>query len=108
LYYKDCSFYLELENKRKPVFPIELRAALFNADDFSSLSTASLLIENGVQYPKKKLQLLSTDKQTINRFLHYTSEVKLGTNVSIIMLQTFVSDNLTGLMNALKKEYHLK
>ena len=107
-YYTDCAFYLAMENENKTDFPLELRAMLFNANDFASLTIITPDIFDAVQYPAKEMKLLSTDKQTINKFLHYADGVKKANDLSIILMKTFLVDELNRVLVTLKKEYHLK
>jgi len=106
-YYNDCAFYLEVERQRKADFPPDIRSALFDANDFYSLSIPTPSILDVVHFPEKKMQLLTADKQVINKFLHYVNNVKLNAEVSVMMLQTFVSDDINALRKALRNEYHL-
>jgi hypothetical protein len=109
LYYNDCAFYLEKEKERKPVYPDELRSAIFDANDLSSFSTtATLDIMEGFPFPEKKMHLLSNDKKDYNRFLHFINDLKMGNSVSILFLESFITDDVTGLIRDLKKEYSIK
>ena len=107
-YYTSCTFYLSRENETKSFFPVELRALLFDADDFASLTTITADIYDAVRYPTKEMKLLSTDKETVNKFLHFTDGVKKANDLSIVLLQYFLADHLNQLLVKLKKEYNLK
>jgi hypothetical protein len=106
-YYNDCSFYQQKENERKTFFPLEIRTALFNANDYSSLSMPTPSIMDVVQYPKKEMYLISADRPTINKFIHYINDVKLENKMSILFLDSFIKDELNRLIITLKKEYDL-
>jgi len=106
-YYSTCAFYLSRENETKSLFPVELRALLFDAKDFASLTVITPNIFDAVHYPTKEMKLLSTGKESVNKFLHYTDGVKKANDLSITLLQHFLADQLNQLLVALKKEYHL-
>jgi hypothetical protein len=107
-YYSTCSFYLERQTERKSNFPIELRAKIFRADEFYSFTRITPDIMEAIHYPRENMQLLSTDKQVINEFIHYAKDVKMANDLSIMLLQTFIAVQLNELIIALKKEFHLE
>jgi hypothetical protein len=107
-YYTSCAYYLSRENETKSFLPVQLRASLFDAEDFASLTTITPDIFDAFNYPAKEMKLLSTDKETVNKFLHYTDGVKKANDLSITLLQHFVADQLNQLLVALEKENYLK
>ena len=109
-YYTDCKFYLERENEneKKNIFSDELHASLFDANDFASVTTITPDIMDAVQYPGKESHLLSTDKKLVNQLLHCVNSNKKANELSIMLLQTFIADELDRLIMTLKKEYYLE
>lgn len=109
IYYSDCSFYLDREGDRRNDGDIlRVSAKIFNADKLFSLLKVTPDIKQAINYPKEQMKLLTTESTIINEFVYYAKNRKTTSDVSLMLLQGFISVELNALIEQLKKEYHLE
>jgi hypothetical protein len=81
---------------------------LFNAQKMYSFLKVTPDIKDAVHYPLEKMELLTTESKTINELFMYAKKSKKTNDLALVLLKGFISQELKGLMEELKKEYKLK
>jgi hypothetical protein len=107
-YYSDWSNYYDNEPSSTSTISsfVPATSKMFDADMLYSIKSITASIKDAVRYPDKDMQLLSTDKWTVNEFKHQAKQAQLTNDLSIMLLGN-IRGELNRLINDLKKEYHI-
>ena len=108
-YYSDCMFYLDRENDgSNSESLVNVGAKIFDANKLYSLIQITPSIKNAVHFPTESMELLTTDKGTINQFAFLGKRAKSHNDLALYLLKTVIAPQLNELITELKTEYHLK
>ena len=106
-YYNDCDFVLEREKENTLQFPFDLSSKLFQSDVVIASSGITPDILNSVFMPDGNPQLLTLDKQLLNKYLLYVGAERKANDLSIYLLKTRIKEGLKNVMATLQKEYNV-
>jgi len=107
-YYLHCGWYKDAEeaNKKNTIQITAAITKIFQAEQFYSLLSNDDPM-NAVRYPNIPVQLLTTDKLTLNEFLVLAKQSNLKNDGAIIILK-YIKTQLGNLIDEIKEEYHFQ
>ena len=107
-YYSDCAVYQELEAGMKKEMLIPVVSKILSGDKLYAMLTITPDYKQMVNRPGEPLKLLSIEKAFINELVFYARHIKTVDDISLNLFRNNITVEQRGLIDELKKEYHLK